>query len=481
MTVIVFVSLPEAAPMNPLKWRWLGVAYEPRPAETPFLERAEVRQDDEMVVRLAVLDDRESDRFFGVPLARRGIQPVWLHIQNIGRQSFRLRVASLDRNYYPPLEAAYACHFRFLKRILGYGLLIWFLMFILPFLFLLVIKLFAARLANRRMNDFFQAHGIGWGLIKPGTELSGFVFTSLDEGTKQVAVRLVAATQVKEFAFSIPIPGLRVDHGGKQFDALVKSADAVECDEADLRRRLAAFPRSTTNHRGTKEGDPLNLCVIGDFDTIIGGFGARWDETETIDFKSCMRTFKAFVLGSNYRYSPVEFALRRRPAARFRAAKDATFDQRTAAPAAVADSPAFERQTGLDRANQPGYRCPVHDQNLEPDHAQNRSGRGRRPGLRHRRSNGSRPNIVCGSSSRSGAGDADGAPAQPDRRSVFHGRPASGCRVFRNSNHAHLARLGVSFVKSFAGHCGTTRKHDTQGSPELCPRPLPSALMDSAG
>ena len=65
------------------------------------------------------------------------------------------------------------------------------------------------------------------------------------------------------------------------------------------------MPRSTTNRRGTNEGDPLNLVVIGDFDTILGGFGARWDETETISFKSCWRTFKAFVLGTNYRYSPV--------------------------------------------------------------------------------------------------------------------------------------------------------------------------------
>jgi hypothetical protein len=292
--------------MNPLKWRWLGVVYKPRPEDTPFLERAEVRKDDDLVVRLAVLDSHESERFFGVPLARRGIQPVWLHVENIGKRAYRLRVASLDRNYYPPLEAAYACHFAFLKRIFSYGLFIWlFVVVILPFLILLLFKLFAARLANRRMDEFFQDHGIGWGLIKPGAELAGFVFTTLDEGIKQVTVRLVAATQVKDFSFSIPIPGLRVDHGGKQFDALVKSADAVECDEAELRRRLAAYPRSTTNRRGTKEGDPLNLCVIGDFATIIGGFGARWDETETIDFKSCMRTFKAFVLGSNYRYSPV--------------------------------------------------------------------------------------------------------------------------------------------------------------------------------
>jgi hypothetical protein len=45
--------------------------------------------------------------------------------------------------------------------------------------------------------------------------------------------------------------------------------------------------------------------AIGDFDTILSGFGARWDETETITLQSCWRTFKAFLLGSEYRYSPV--------------------------------------------------------------------------------------------------------------------------------------------------------------------------------
>ena len=47
------------------------------------------------------------------------------------------------------------------------------------------------------------------------------------------------------------------------------------------------------------------MCVIGDFDTIIGGFGARWDETETISLSSCWRMLKAFLLGGRYRYSPV--------------------------------------------------------------------------------------------------------------------------------------------------------------------------------
>src|SRR5262245_23629681 len=82
--------------------RWLGVRYSPQPEERPFLDRADVRKDDTLVVRASVLANRESERFFGVPLARRGIQAVWLEIANNGGQPYRLRLASLDPNYYPP-------------------------------------------------------------------------------------------------------------------------------------------------------------------------------------------------------------------------------------------------------------------------------------------------------------------------------------------------------------------------------------------
>jgi hypothetical protein len=261
-----------------------------------------VQRDDELAVEVAVLDDRESDRYFGVPLAHRGIQPVWLRIANRGTHSYRLRLASLDPNYYPPLEAALVCNFRIGRRLLGFGLLAW---LFLPLLILLCGKVVSAWFANRRMNAFFQAHGISSGLIPPGGALAGFVFATHDAGTKQVRVQLLGPAGVKEFLFSVAIPGLRVDHGGKRLEELVHSADVVDCDEAELRRRLAAMPRATTNRRGHAEGDPLNLVVIGDFDTIITGFGARWDETETISVSSCWRMFRAFLLSSRYRYSPV--------------------------------------------------------------------------------------------------------------------------------------------------------------------------------
>ena len=282
--------------------RWLGVPYRPHPEEQPFLERKVVQRDDELVVSVSVLDDRESERFFGVPLARRGMQPVWLQISNNGKQPYRLRLASLDPSYFPPLEAAYLNHFAIAKRLFAFGALAW---WFLPLLILLPFKIFGAWAANRRMNACFQEHAIGWGLIRPGTELSGFVFTTHDEGTKQVLVRLLHADGEKEFTFSIPVPGLKVDHGRKRFDHFIKADEVVDCDEAELRQRLVKLPRSTTNRHGTREGDPLNLVAVGEFDTILNGFGARWDETEVISLQSSRRTVRAFLLGSPYRYSPV--------------------------------------------------------------------------------------------------------------------------------------------------------------------------------
>jgi hypothetical protein len=288
--------------MDLWKSRWLGIPYAPQPDERTYLDRSEVRKDDAVVVRASVLSNRESERFFGVPMARRGIQPIWLEITNNSGQPYRLRLASLDPNYYPPLEAAHVNHFHILRRLLAFGALA---CLFLPLIILLPFKLLAARSANRRMDAYFQEHGLGWGLTRPGTTVAGFVFTTLDEGTKQFTVKLFGAADMREFAFSIAVPGLRVDHAHRPFDTLLNRGDAVACDEADLRNRLKALPRSTTNRKGTAEGDPLNLVVIGEFDTILHGFGARWDETEAISFQSCLRTFKAFSLGSTYRYSPV--------------------------------------------------------------------------------------------------------------------------------------------------------------------------------
>ena len=65
-----------------LIFRWLLIPYSPRSDAREFLETAVTQKRDDFEVRVAVLDDAESRKFFGVPLARRGIQPVWVHVIN---------------------------------------------------------------------------------------------------------------------------------------------------------------------------------------------------------------------------------------------------------------------------------------------------------------------------------------------------------------------------------------------------------------
>jgi hypothetical protein len=127
----------------------------------------------------------------------------------------------------------------------------------------------------------------------------------LDIGSKVVHVRLLGPNDFKEFAFNIAVPGLNLDYLRREFHGLGLPGESVECDIPELRKRLAAMPRAVTNRHGSREGDPVNLVVAGDFPSLLSAFGARWDETETITLGTCWKTFRAFLTGWDYRYSPV--------------------------------------------------------------------------------------------------------------------------------------------------------------------------------
>ncbi len=282
--------------------RRLGVPYTPHPNERPFLERTQVVRDDDVEVKVSALSSRESDRFFGVPLARRGIQPVWLEITNHGEQSIFFDRVHLDPNYYPPIEAALVSHFSIGRRLAGFGLLAW---FFLPLAIFLPIKFISARRANRRMDEYFREHSLPIGSIPPGKTSSGFVFTMLDDGKKIVPLRLLTPKKSHEFVLTVPIPGIVVDYDKNPFDELYDAQSLVTVDEQTLRNQLSQQPHTTCNRLGTRNGDPANLVVIADFSTILTSFGTRWDETETLTLGTSWKTAKAFLFGSRYRYSPV--------------------------------------------------------------------------------------------------------------------------------------------------------------------------------
>src|SRR5271156_1233708 len=62
--------------------RWLTVNYTPHPDERSFLERAQTRRQGKVEITVAVPSDLESERAFGVRLARHRMQAVWLEVDN---------------------------------------------------------------------------------------------------------------------------------------------------------------------------------------------------------------------------------------------------------------------------------------------------------------------------------------------------------------------------------------------------------------
>src|SRR5262249_764250 len=152
---------------------------------------------------------------------------------------------------------------------------------------MLPIKFITSRRANRRMETYFEEHAFHLRPVEPGSTAEGFVFTSLDAGTKVVHLLLMGHCDNKEFTFSLQVPGLKADYLHHDFLNGYSANELIDCDVPTLVEHLAKMPSTTTNLSGSRHGDPVNLVVAGDFATLLSAFGARWDETETITLATC--------------------------------------------------------------------------------------------------------------------------------------------------------------------------------------------------
>ena len=143
-------------------------------------------------------------------------------------------------------------------------------------------------------------------IIMPGEELSGFIFTQLDEGTKSFNVDVVYEGDFETFPFFIPVPGLKIDHYEVDWQSLYPPEQFTDMEELQLIEMLEEFQCCVTNKAGTATGDPLNLVIIGKpLDVYIAFMRAGWDETETVTTTSSWKTIRSFISGGEYRYSPV--------------------------------------------------------------------------------------------------------------------------------------------------------------------------------
>ena len=190
-------------------WYWLQrlflTPFQPDGTAWEFLTRATTHRSHDVELTVAVPDAAESERLFGVPVARHGLQSVYLRVVNHSTCALRLQFRGIDPHYFPPLEASAQCHFSILKRLSAFGALGW---LFLPLLWLFVpLKLLSVGWANRRMDDWFQHRAFHRRPIPPGSTTDGFVYTPVDVGSKLVRVRLMVVGS------SVPSSDVTLDRG----------------------------------------------------------------------------------------------------------------------------------------------------------------------------------------------------------------------------------------------------------------------------
>jgi len=253
------------------------VSMDPDQAEKSYLDRAnrQALTRDRVTVSVAALRDDESAASFGLPMAERGVQPVWVKIENRSALPYWFMPAFMDRDFYSAREAAYLFHS-------GAG------------------GASAAQIERKLTERQIKVH------VAPGQTVSGFVYTNLTRGIKLINVELLGARHVLRFDFARELPGGNFDYQTVDPERLYQPERRKRVDLSSLGAELEKLPCCTTNAKGTEQGDPLNLVMVGsEHDVLVALVRAGWDFTETINASSVGRMISVFAFGGAYRTSPV--------------------------------------------------------------------------------------------------------------------------------------------------------------------------------
>ena len=215
--------------------------------------RAVTQEQGAIEVRASVPGRDEAENIFGIPIYKRGIQPVWLEITNNSAGRARLVLISVDQEYFSPLEVAYMHKKHFSKQ--GW----------------------------MDMEEYLYETAIPR-QIDAGETVSGFVYTNASAGTKSFNVDVYYTgnrkAEYEEFTFFIEVPGFVPDHAEVDFEGLYDASTIRELDSDGLRSALLEMPCCTTNRDGSGQGQPLNIVLVANGREILQSLlRAEWSET----------------------------------------------------------------------------------------------------------------------------------------------------------------------------------------------------------
>ena len=216
------------------------------------LDRALTQAREDIRVSVSVPGQEETQAIFGLPLYERGIQPVWIEVENNSQERIRFAPTGLDHYYFSPLEVAYMHRKGFSKE------------------------------ARSDMDRFFHENAMPR-QIPGGQTRSGYVFSHASPGTKSFNIDLYGKTSDLSFTFFVQVPGFTPDHAYIDFESLYPQAEIRDIEDSALHATLLETSWVTTDPSGEKPGLPLGIVIVADgLDLLKSLLRAGWYETPRI-------------------------------------------------------------------------------------------------------------------------------------------------------------------------------------------------------
>ena len=177
-----------------------ATSFSPRPIdEVPFKTRLQLQIQGGLTVKAAVPTLEEAKAIYGVDLAKKGMQPVWIEVKNLENKPYWLLTSGLDPAYFSASEAAYAFRSSTSTKI--------------------------SQAVNKRFQDLQFRNP-----IRPGATVSGFIVVNRDEGFKALDVDLISRATVRSFTYIIKDPSFKGDFTLVDFDSLYDSKEIIDIE-----------------------------------------------------------------------------------------------------------------------------------------------------------------------------------------------------------------------------------------------------------
>ncbi len=261
------------------------------------LRDVRTKSDDDVTVSVAILSDEEARRHFGLDLGKADVQAIWLHVRNASQHTLWFLRAVLDPDFYPADEVAVVAGKNLDKE--------------------------DFEPARQRLRD--ESMDLK---ILAETSVHGFVFAPKALGGRYVDVRLVQDAYEAElarqrarrsgtdaepvddlefrFGFALPLPDGIFDYERLDPDKTYAGRVLPDLDRDELRQRIEALPCCSTSADGDRDGDPLNMVIVGDSADVLNSLSrAGWSFTHRITARSVVRLVGAALNNNAYPVAPV--------------------------------------------------------------------------------------------------------------------------------------------------------------------------------